>query len=248
MASAKNMTVAQRLKALYNLQSIDTQLDSIHVLKGELPIEVQDLEDEIHGLEMRIKRLEDDVKDIEGGIAKHTNTIKESEMLILKYEKQQDNVRNDREYDALTKEIELQKLDIQLANKRIKEAKIQIQNKDLTLQASNSKLENKKKDLELKKEELNKIIKNTEKEEEKLQKKREKAEKKIEARLLKNYNRVRGSSKNGLAVVTIERNSCGGCFNKIPLQLQTEIAKRKVIIPCEHCGRILVDDDIMNAD
>lgn len=247
MASAKNMTVAQRLKALFSLQTIDTQLDSIHVLKGELPIEVQDLEDEIQGLEMRIKRLQDDVKDIESTIAKHSSTIKEAEMLILKYEKQQDNVRNDREYDALTKEIELQKLDIQLANKRIKEAKIGIQNKDLTLKASTSKLEGRNKDLVLKKEELNKIIKNTEKEEEKLLKKREKAEKKIEARLLKNYKRVRGSSKNGLAVANIARNSCGGCFNKVPLQQQTEIAKRKIIIPCEHCGRILVDNDIMNA-
>ncbi len=248
MATAKNMTVAQRLKALYTLQSIDTQLDSIHVLKGELPIEVQDLEDEIEGLEVRLKRLQDDMKDIEGNIAKYTNTIKEAEMLILKYEKQQDNVKNNREYEALMKEIELQKLDIQLANKRIKEAKIGVQNKDLTIQASKARLESKHKDLDLKKEELNKIIKDTEKEEEKLTKKREKAEKKIEDRLLKNYNRVRNSSKNGLAVATVERDSCGGCFNKIPLQLQAEIIKRKVIIPCEHCGRILVDNDILNAE
>lgn len=248
MAAVKNMSVAQRLKALYELQLIDTQLNEIQVLKGELPMEVQDLEDDIEGLETRLKRLKDGIKEVEQTINKYTGTIKESEMLILKYEKQQDNVKNNREYEALMKEVELQKLDIQLANKRIKEAKISIQNKELTLRATESRLESKNKDLEIKKEELAKIIKDTEKEEDKLTKKRLKAEKRIEARLLKSYNRVRKAYRNSLAVVTIERNACGGCFNKIPLQQQAEIAKRKKIIPCEHCGRVLVDNDILNAE
>ncbi len=247
MASTKNMTVAQRLKALFDLQSIDTQLDEIQILKGELPMEVQDLEDEIQGLDTRIGKLKESVKEVEAVIAKHSSNIKEAEGLILKYEKQQDNVKNNREYEALMKEIELQKLDIQLANKRIKEAKITSSNKELTLRASEDRLKTKNKNLDLKKLELAKIIKDTEKEEEKLNKRRIKAEKRVEQRFLKSYNRVRGAYKNGLSVVKIERNSCGGCYNKIPLQLQAEVAKRKRIIPCEHCGRILVDNDILNA-
>ncbi len=246
MASAKNMSVEQRLRALFELQAIDTQLDGIETLRGELPMEVQDLEDDIEGLETRIKRLRDDLKGTEDKIKKYLTTIKDAEGLILKYEKQQDNVKNNREYEALMKEVELQKLDIQLANKRIKEFKIAAQNKGMTIEASDSRLERKKKDLELKKEELNKIIKTTEKEETKLQKRRDKAIKKIEERLLKSYNRVRNTYKNRLGVVSVERDSCGGCFNRIPPQVQMEIKKRKRIMPCEHCGRVLVDSDIMN--
>lgn len=247
MASVKNMSVEERLRALYELQTIDTQMDEIETLKGELPMEVQDLEDEIEGLETRVKRLKDDLKGVEGDIKKYLTTIKDAENLILKYEKQQDNVKNNREYEALMKEIELQKLDIQLANKRIKEAKIATQNKEMTIEASDARLERKKKDLELKKEELNKIIKTTEKEEAKLRKRRERAEKKIAPRLLKSYDRVRTTYKNRLGVVTVERDACGGCFNRIPPQVQMEIKKRKRITPCEHCGRILVDNQIMNV-
>lgn len=246
MAITKNMTVEERLRALYDLQTIDTQLDDIETLKGELPMEVQDLEDDIEGLETRIRRLKDDLKGVEGDIKKYFATIKEAENLILKYEKQQDNVKNNREYEALMKEIELQKLDIQLANKRIREAKIVAQNKEMTIRASEARLERKKEDLKLKKEELNKIIKTTEKEEVKLRKRREKAQKKIERRLLKSYERVRRTYKNRLGVVTVERDACGGCFNRIPPQVQMEIKKRKRIMPCEHCGRVLVDSGIMN--
>jgi predicted nucleic acid-binding Zn-ribbon protein len=248
MALAKNMTVGQRLKSLYDLQNIDSQLDGIQILKGELPVEVQDLEDEILGLETRINRLKEGVGEVEATISKYANSIKEAEALILKYEKQQDNVKNNREYEALMKEVELQKLDIQLANKRIKEAKITAQNKELTLKASEARLENKNENLTLKKQELSKIIKTTEKEEDKLNKRRDKYIKKIEPRLLKSYDRVRKAYRNGLGVVTVERDSCGGCYNKIPLQLQAEINKRKKIIHCEHCGRVLVDHDVMNAE
>lgn len=248
MASTKNVTVAERLKSLYELQMIDSELDEINVLKGELPMEVQDLEDDIAGLEKRVERLQEEVKDVEKSIAKYHANIKEAEALILKYEKQQENVKNNREYEALSKEVDLQNLDIQLANKRIKEAKQTIENKELTLKASQDRLDKKRDDLKLKQDELEKIIKSTEKEEDKLLKRRARAEKKIEDRLLKNYNRVRPAYRNGLAVVPVERDSCGGCYNNIPLQLQAEIKKRKRIIPCEHCGRVLVDDDIMNAD
>ena len=245
MATAKNMSVAERLRALHELQTIDTQLNEIAILKGELPMEVQDLEDDIQGLETRIARLKESIQEVDATINKYVSSIKDAENLILKYEKQQDNVKNNREYEALMKEVELQKLDIQLANKRIKEHKVTASNKDLTFKASEARLASKNKDLEVKKEELNKIIKSTEKEETKLGKRRDRAVKKVEERLLKNYNRVRNAYRNGMAVVSVERNSCGGCYNKIPLQQQAEILKRKRIIPCEHCGRILVDPNIM---
>lgn len=239
------LTVAEKLKQLYELQLIDSEIDEIAVLKGELPIEVSDLEDEIAGLETRIKKLESVIQDMNTEAGRHEANIKEAEALILRYQTQMDNVKNNREYDALTKELELQKLEIQLSEKKIRQVNLEIQNKEGTLEATKERLEGKLKDLETKKVELAKIIEKTEKEEEKLLKKSEKAKKKIEDRLMKAYNKVRKSYRNGLAVVTVSRDSCGGCFNKIPPQLQLEIGQRKKIIACEHCGRILVDDYIL---
>lgn len=241
---AKELTVEEKLKYLSELQDIDSQIDEINILKGELPLEVSDLEDDIEGMNTRIHKLKDKIDDLEGEIAKHHSNISEAEALILRYEKQMDNVKNNREYDALSKELELQRLEIQLSKKKIKEAEGQLEKKVETLNVNEERFAAKSKELETKRVELQEIIEKTEKEEEKLQKKSEKARKKIEDRLLKAYSKIRENYRNGLAVVKVERDSCGGCFNKIPPQVQLEIAMRKKIIACEHCGRILVDDMI----
>ncbi len=238
------LSVAEKLKQLYDLQLIDSEIDEISVLKGELPMEVRDLEDEIVGLETRVNRLDNNVADIESEIARHSNNIKEAEALIERYEKQMDNVKNNREYDALQKELELQRLEIQLSEKKSRESLVIKTNKQETLNAAKERLDGKKADLEVKKVELEKIIEKTESDEQKLIKKSEKARKKIEDRLLKAYDRVRTNYRNGLAVVSVARDSCGGCFNKIPPQVQLEIGMRKKILACEHCGRVLVDDNI----
>ena len=243
--AVKDMTIAETLKELYTLQLIDSSIDQIQILKGELPIEVSDLEDEVAGLETRIKRLEDGVNELKETISGHHANIKEAEALAIKYEAQMDNVKNNREYDALSKELELQKLEGQLSNKKIRETEAILEVKNATFEESKGKLDAKKAELETKKEELGKIIEKTEKEETKLEKKSKSQKKKITERLLKSYDRIRSRYKNGLAVVTISRHSCGGCFNKIPPQVQLEIGRRNKILACEHCGRVLVDDAIM---
>lgn len=241
MAAVKEITVEEKLKALFELQKIDSEIDRIQILKGELPIEVQDLEDELLGLQTRTEKIKDEVKESESYIEEKKNGIKESEALIKKYNKQLDTVKNNREYEALTKEIELQKLEIQLSEKRIKEAHEQIKQKNEYLDQTKKAVTAKKKELEAKKEELEKIVAETEKEEKDLQKKSKKAQAEIDERLLIGYNRIREGYKNGLAVVKIDRNSCGGCYSKIPAQRQFEIAQRKKVLVCENCGRVLVD-------
>ncbi|MCB0686381.1 MAG: hypothetical protein KDC53_07645 [Saprospiraceae bacterium] len=243
---AAEKTIPERLSELYKLQLIDSQLDEIQVLKGELPMEVKDLEDEIEGLQIRVRKLEDSKKELDDAIAQHRNKIKESETLIAKYGRQLDDVKNNREYEALTKEIELQRLDIQLSEKRIREVEGSIVAKEETLQAARDRMADKNKNLENKKVELDKIIAKTEKDGNKLLKQSESQRQVIEERLLKAYDRVRKSYRNGLAVVTVERDACGGCFNKIPPQLQLEISLQKKIIACEHCGRILVDSSVID--
>ncbi len=243
---ASESTVAEKLRQLYKLQQIDSQISEIEVLKGELPMEVSDLEDEIAGLETRVNRLKGNIEELEEEIGRHNANIKEAEALIDRYNTQLDNVKNNREYDALTKELELQKLEIQLSQKKIAQASKEIESKQETLNATEERLSRKSKELETKQVELKEIIEKTEKEESALRKASEKARENIEERLLKAYDKTRKSYRNGLAVVTVERNSCGGCFNKIPPQMQLEIAMRKKIIACEHCGRILVDDFIMD--
>jgi hypothetical protein len=235
------MSVKDKLKALYDLQQIDTEIDKIKILRGELPLEVQDLEDEIEGLETRVGNIETEAKTLQDTISKKNNEITSAQSLIKKYEEQQNNVRNNREYDSLSKEIEFQTLEIELAEKRKKEFSEQVEEKEVHITDSTVILDERKGDLNTKKSELDEIIADTRKEEEILDKKRDNIENLIEPRLYTAYDKIRNNARIGLAVVTVERDACGGCFNKIPPQRQLDIASRKKIIVCEYCGRILVD-------
>ena len=237
-------SVEDKLKALYELQTVDSSVDNIRRLRGELPLEVQDLEDEIAGLETRLENFEKEVKELEDTISNKENEIKESEMLIEKYKKQQNNVRNNREYEALSKEIEFQTLEIELRKKHIREHNEKIENRNKDIDESRKELDERKEDLKNKKDELDSIIAETQKDEERLNKRSEEIREMIDPRLLKAYKRIRENARNGLAVVTVERDACGGCFNKIPPQRQLDIRSRKKIIVCEYCGRILVDPDM----
>ena len=241
----KELSIEQKLKALYKLQQIDSEVDKIKTLRGELPLEVQDLEDEIAGLETRVNNYREEVAVLEESITKKKNEIIEAEALVKKYEEQQMNVRNNREFDSLSKEIEFQKLEIELCQKRIKEFTVQSAEKNEQIEQANQKLQERKEDLKNKKTELEEIVSDTEKEEGQLEKKSTEFEKIIEPRLLTAYKRIRNNARNGLAVVSVERDACGGCFNNIPPQRQLDIRLRKKIIVCEYCGRILVDSDIL---
>lgn len=234
-------TVEERLQALYDLQVIDSNIDKIRTIRGELPLEVQDLEDEVAGLQTRTEKAEEGVKNLESDISAKKIQIKESEASIAKYKEQQNNVRNNREYDSLTKEIEFQELEIELAEKRIREFQASIENKKEANSNAVEKLELTRNEWEHKKNELSEIVAETEKEEEDLLKKSKKAEDVIDERLLKAYKRIRDNARNGLAVVPVLRNACGGCFNKIPPQRQLDINQHKKVIVCEHCGRVLID-------
>ena len=248
MAKKKELTVEDKLRKLYDLQLIHSRIDRIHSLRGELPLEVQDLEDEISGLTRRMERLQSEIDAENAEIANKRNVIKDAELLIKRYEEQQMNVRNNREYDALSKEIEFQKLEIELAEKRIREYSLNIEHKTEALNGVNEQLEERNKHLEHKNGELDKILKETEKEEAQLQKAADKVGAEIEDRLLNAYHRIRENAKNGLAVVTIERNAIGGSFFTIPPQQQMEIAQRKKIMTSEHCGRILVDPELASEE
>jgi predicted nucleic acid-binding Zn-ribbon protein len=247
MAKAKNsaepaeMTVAQKLKALYDLQLVNTAIDKIKILRGELPLEVQDLEDEIEGLQTRVSKYDEDIADLEKSINGKKQEIANAQELIKKYEEQQNNVRNNREYDSLSKEIEFQTLEIELSEKRIREFAAQIEEKKVVIEESKAVLNERKLDLENKKKELEDIVEETKKEEDVMEKKSADLEGIIEDRLISAYKKIRANALNGLAVVPVERDACGGCFNKIPPQRQLDIASRKKIIVCEYCGRILVD-------
>ncbi len=245
-ASKAEITVAEKLVELYRLQTLDSQVDRIRIQRGELPLEVRDLEDEVAGLETRLSKLEEDLKEAEKAVTDKQNFIKDAKAQIKKYEAQQAKVRNNREFDSLGKEVEFQNLEIQLAEKRIKEGKAQSETKGAAVEESKTLYKERKKDLELKKKELDDIVAETEKEEKDLQKKSDTAAKQIEERLLSAYRRVRGNVRNGLAVVPVERGSCGGCFNAIPPQRQLDIQSHKKIIVCEHCGRILVDEYVVD--
>ncbi|PID91614.1 MAG: hypothetical protein CSA96_07200 [Bacteroidetes bacterium] len=240
-AEPAEMTVAEKLKALYDLQQVDTSIDKIRILRGELPLEVQDLEDEIEGLQTRVSKYDEDIENLDKSIAGKKQEIQNSNELIKKYEEQQNNVRNNREYDSLSKEIEFQTLEIELCEKRIREFTVQIEEKKVVIEESRGVLDERKLDLENKKKELEDIIDETRKEEGNLEEKSGSLEEIIEPRLLTAYRKIRGNARNGLAVVPVERDACGGCFNKIPPQRQLDIASRKKIIVCEYCGRILVD-------
>jgi uncharacterized protein len=240
----KDLSVEDKLRAMYDLQSVVSEIDKIKTLRGELPLEVQDLEDEIAGLKTRLMNLEDEIKTLETAIKNKKIAIRDSESLIAKYTEQQNNVRNNREFDSLSKEIEFQTLEIELSEKRIKEFNSDMTEKKEAINSSKQLLQEREDDLERKKNELDEITQETRIEEEKLKNKSEKIESFIEPRLLTAFKRIRKNARNGLAVVTIQRDACGGCFNKIPPQRQMDIANRKKIIVCEYCGRILVDKDI----
>ncbi|MBO0331646.1 zinc ribbon domain-containing protein [[Muricauda] lutisoli] len=241
MANKKESTVEEKLRALYDLQLIDSRVDEIRNVRGELPLEVQDLEDEVLGLKTRMDKLKTDVETINFEITAKKNLIDESKALIKKYSEQQKNVRNSREFNSLSKEVEFQELEIQLAEKNIKEFKAQIEQKKEVISATKEKLSEREGHLKHKKGELDAILAETEKEEKALLKKSEEYEDKIEERLIKAYKRIRHNVKNGLAVVPVERGASGGSFFTIPPQVQVEIASRKKIITDEHSGRILVD-------
>ena len=240
------VTIEKKLIALYNLQQIDSQVDKIRIIRGELPLEVQDLEDEIAGLETRIENYIQETHALDKSVNEKRFSIKDSQALIKKYEEQQMNVRNNREYDSLTKEIEIQSLEIQLAEKRIREFQAALESKKEEIDRFQKILTDRKNDLEIKKSELDDIVAETEKEENDLIRNSEINRKYIEERLITAYTRIRKNARNGLAVVQIERDACGGCFNKSPPQHQLDIRMHKKIIVCEYCGRILVDDGIVN--
>ena len=239
-------TIAQKLEAIHNLQKIDSRLDAIFKIRGALPEEVQDLEDEIIGYETRLSKFKTDINALEDEIKKHKDAIKEAEKLIKKYQEQQMNVRNNREYDAITKELELQDLEIQVLKKKIGEAQFTIENKNKDVEELKEILKDRKKDLEQKNGELETIVAESESEENKLKSDKDKAVKKIDERIIKSYKKIRENAKNGLAVVMVRRGACGGCFNIVPPQRQADIREKKKLIVCEHCGRILagVEDEI----
>ena len=239
-AAKKELNIADKLDALFELQKIDSQIDKIRTVRGELPLEVQDLEDEVAGLQTRISNLEEEVAQLETEVSDRKNASKDSETAISKYKEQQNNVRNNREYDSLSKEIEFQELEIKLHEKKSKEAKFKIESKQEILDEAKTQLELRASDLATKKSELDAIISETQVDEDKLLKSSDNAKKNIEERLLFAYDRLRTNAKNGLAVVPVNRDACGGCFNKIPAQRQLDIEMKKKIIVCEHCGRILV--------
>ncbi len=234
-------SVEKKLSSLLKLQQLDSNLDEIIKVRGALPEEVGDLEDEIVGYDTRLGKFNQDLSDLEADIEKNKNAIKDSEKLIQKYNEQQMNVRNNREYDAITKEIELQSLEIQISEKRIKEAYAKIEAKKLEIANTTEIADERKKDLESKKDELAQLVSESEGEEQKLKDAREKATKDVEERILNSYNKVRNNARNGLAVVSVKRGACGGCFNIVPPQRQADIREKKKIIVCEHCGRILAD-------
>jgi len=243
-------TVAQKLESLQKLQDIDSQIDELKKVRGALPEEVMDLEDEIIGYQTRIDKQNTELQEIEDAIGANKLAIKDAEKLIKKYEEQQMNVRNNREYDAITKEVELQQLEIQILEKRIKEAYDKIETKKSEMAVTEDQRSERQKDLDGKKGELANISRESEADEEKLDKGRVKATKQIEDRLLKSYEKVRANMRNGLAVVPVKRGACGGCFNIVPPQMQAEIREQKKIIVCEHCGRILagVEEEMMEEE
>jgi len=241
------ISIEKKLIALYSLQQNDSKIDRIKIVRGELPLEVEDLEDEVAGLETRIDNYIQEIEMLDKQIADKQLAIKESQGLIKRYEEQQNNVRNNREYDALTKEIEFQNLEIQLAEKRIREFTAQLTMSKEEIENAQHELSDRRNDLEAKRSELTDIVAETELEETELNNKSEQQQRLIEERLLIAYKRIRKNARNGLAVVPVERDACGGCFSYIPPQRQLDIKLHKKIIVCEFCGRILVDKELADS-
>jgi len=247
MASVKEFSIEEKLSSLVSLQKVDSKLDEIQILKGELPMEVKDLEDEIEGLHARQTRVEEEINGIQEFIEQKKEGIKTAQALIKKYEKQSDNVKNNREFEAINKEIEMQVLEEKLCEKHIKDATEEIAEKAKALELAKKAVSTKETNLSGKKGELEKIISETEKEEKHFNKLAANARGHVDQRLLNSYDRIRNNFRNGLGVVPVERDSCGGCFHAIPPQKQSEIKLRKKIIVCENCGRILIDTDLNDS-
>lgn len=244
----KEYTVEEKLFTLYQLQTIMTDIDKIKTLRGELPLEVQDLEDEIAGLETRLQNYHADIEDIKVDIADQKHRITESKSLVERYTAQLDNVRNNREFDNLSKEIEYQGLEIEFSEKKIKEFTEEIRNREREINELKQVLEGRRADLQQKESELDRIIAETKQDEEKLRDRAKKLEVTIDPRLLTAFKRIRKGARNGLAVVYVQRGACGGCFNKIPPQKQLDIKLRKKIIVCEYCGRIMIDPELAGVE
>lgn len=247
MAHVKEFSVEERLKSVIALQKIESKLDELAVIKGELPVEVKDLEDELTGLQNRLNRIEEEINGINEFIEQKKVAKVQAEELLKKYEKQADNVKNNREFEAINKEIEMQQLESKLMDKHIKDALEEIGEKSKGLDAAKKAISNKKAVLDTKQAELEKVTISTEKEEKQYSKLIEEAKAHVEERLLNSYNRIRTNFRNGLAVVPVERDACGGCFNAVPPQKQSEIKQNKKIIICENCGRVLVDNDLFDS-
>ena len=238
------ISVESKLQTLYQLQTTLSAIDEKRALRGELPLEVQDLEDEIAGLKTRIEHIEGDINDFQQAVAQKQGEIKEAEESVERYKKQLDEVRNNREYDTLTKEIEFQSLEIELCNKKIKEANAKVEDKKRELVRTNDLINDRQQALDEKKSELDEIMQETREEEQALKAKAEELETKIEPRLLSSFKRIRKNARNGLGIVYVQRDACGGCFNKIPPQRQLDIKMHKKIIVCEYCGRIMIDPEL----
>ncbi len=242
-----DISIEKKLIALYTLQQNDSKIDRIKIVRGELPLEVEDLEDDVAGLETRIDNYIQEIELLEKQVSDKQQSIKESQTLIKRYEEQQNNVRNNREYDALTKEVEFQSLEIQLSEKRIREFSAQLTMRKEEVESAQNELNDRRNDLEAKRSELTDIVAETELEEKELINKSDQQQKLIEERLLVAYKRIRKNARNGLAVVPVERDACGGCFSYIPPQRQLDIKLHKKIIVCEFCGRILVDKELADS-
>ncbi len=247
MANVKEFSIEERLTSLITIQKIESKLDELHILKGELPIEVSDLEDEIQGLYARQNRIEEEINGIVQFIEQKKEIIKEAQALQAKYEKQSENVKNNREFEAINKEIEMQQLEEKLAEKHIRDTNEEMSEKIVALEKAKKAIESKDKTLKTKKEELEKIILTTEKEEKHYNKAASEARANVEPRILTSYDKIRKSYHNGLSVVAIVREACGGCFYSIPPQKQSEVRQCKKIIICENCGRVLVDEELHDS-
>ena len=239
-----DLTVEEKLKTLYQLQAALSSIDEKRALRGELPLEVQDLEDEIEGLTTRVEKIKAEIADFQRAIAQKKGEIVEAEASVARYKNQLNDVKNNREYDTLSKEIEFQTLEIELCNKKIREANARIQDKQEELKVAEDLIGERNGDLEVKKTELEEIVAETRAEEDKLKEKVKDLESRIETRLLTSFKRIRKNARNGLGVVYVQRDACGGCFNKIPPQRQLDIKMHKKIIVCEYCGRIMIDPEL----
>ena len=248
MAKEKvTVSVEDRLRALHQLQIIDSQVDKIRIVRGELPVEIEDLEDLIVGLKTRLEKLTNELDEVNTGLSAKQNSILDAAELVKKYEKQLKNIKNNREFSSLTKELEYKNLEIELNEKHVNDLQAKILHKKEIIEESNLQIKDREEELKVKNTALEAIVKETEKEEKALMKKSDKAQKVVEERLLNSYRRIRSSVKNGLAVVSVSRDACGGCFNQVPPQRQLDIQMHKKVIVCEHCGRILVDGNLLDG-